>query len=176
MSPLTDTCAIPEPMLNDYERSHPQPMALLINLLRVGALLDKEITEYLSRYDLTGPQVGVLRILHYYYEHGRDGMPLSEIGDCLAVTKANMTGLVDRLERDGLVIRESDASDRRIKRVRLTLKAHDIHSRMKPGFVQHLTDLMSTLGGSEKDQLLSSLIKIRRVLGDTAALDSCSKS
>jgi len=103
-------------------------------------------------------------------------MPLSEIGDCLAVTKANMTGLVDRLERDGLEFRESDASDRRIKRVRLTLKAHDIHSRMKPGFIQHLSDLMSPLSSTEKDQLLLSLIKIRRVLGDTAALDSCSPS
>jgi len=123
--------------LHELEHSHPQPMALLINLLRVGALLDKEITDYLSRYGLTGPQVGVLRILQHYYDQGQDGLPLSEIGECLAVTKANMTGLVDRLERDGLVVRESDAHDRRIKRVRLTPKAHDLHSRIKPGFMQH---------------------------------------
>lgn len=150
----------------DFEHSHPQQVVLLINLLRVGALLDKEVTDYLSRYGLTGPQVGVLRVLQYYFDRGQDGMALSEIGDRLAVTKANMTGLIDRLERDGLVVRESEPGDRRIKRVRLTPKAHDLHSRLKPGFFQHLGELMSVLDGPEREQLLGSLAKLRRVLGD----------
>ncbi|MBW4698564.1 MAG: MarR family transcriptional regulator [Aphanocapsa lilacina HA4352-LM1] len=165
---LAETRQLPARILNDFERSHPQPLVLVLNLLRVGSLLDKEITDYLSRYDLTGPQVGVLRILGHYYEHGRDGMPLSEIGECLAVTKANMTGMVDRLERDGLVVRESDPTDRRIKRVRLTPKAHELHGRIKPGLLQYLTELMAVLEASEKEQLLDSLGKLRRVLGDAA--------
>lgn len=166
--PLADTRQFPAHLVSDFERSHPQPLVMLINLLRVGALLDKEVTEYLSRYGLTGPQIGVLRILQFYFERGQDGLPLSEIGELLAVTKANMTGLVDRLERDGLVVRENDEHDRRVKRVRLTPKAHDLHSRIKPGLLQYLTDLMSALEPVEQEQLLSSLGKLRKALGDTS--------
>ncbi|AGY60652.1 MarR family winged helix-turn-helix transcriptional regulator [Gloeobacter kilaueensis] len=164
---LAEHRQIPPQIVSDFERAQPQSLVMLIHLLRVGALLDKEVTDYVSRYGLTGPQVAVLRILQYFYDRGQDGLPLSEIGDCLSVTKANMTGLVDRLERDGLVIRDSDPLDRRIKRVRLTDKAHDLHNRMKPGFIQYLTDLMGVLEPAEKEQLLVSLGKLRRVLGDT---------
>ena len=47
-------------------------------------------------------------------------MPLGELADDLTMTPRNVTGLVDHLERDGLVARVPDPEDRRSVRARLT--------------------------------------------------------
>lgn len=161
---------VPPRAKTGFEKSEPLPIMLMISLLRVGALLDKELTDYLSHHaplgKPTGPQIGILRVLHYYREQGQDGVALSEIGEHLAVSKANMTGMVDRLERDGLVVREMDAKDRRIKRVRLTPHALEVHKRIKPAIIAHIGGLMNTLTQTEQDALLVSLGKLRQALGD----------
>jgi DNA-binding MarR family transcriptional regulator len=50
----------------------------------------------------------------------RDGMKLSELGLCAGLEPSTMTGLVDRMERDGLVYRSSDPNDRRAQQIKLT--------------------------------------------------------
>jgi DNA-binding MarR family transcriptional regulator len=49
-----------------------------------------------------------------------DGVPLGELAEALRVTPRNITGLIDNLERAGLVTRVPDASDRRSVLARLT--------------------------------------------------------
>ncbi|KEO84538.1 hypothetical protein EL26_03195 [Tumebacillus flagellatus] len=53
------------------------------------------------------------------------GMTMTELGKNLLVTKANMTGMVDRLERDGFVSRHPDQFDRRVTKVLLTDKGKE---------------------------------------------------
>ena len=68
-----------------------------------------------KQYDLTGPQSAVLRTLV------KDG-PLSSasLSRRLYVTPANITGIIDRLEKKGLVERTRKKGDRRVGLVRLT--------------------------------------------------------
>ena len=63
---------------------------------------------------------------------GKEGVPLSTLGRNLLVTKANITGMVDRLERDGYVAREAHPSDRRVTRARLTPKGQRFLAEVSP--------------------------------------------
>jgi DNA-binding MarR family transcriptional regulator len=64
---------------------------------------------------LTAPGWHVLTLLAR-----TDGLPLRDVAERCYVSAATVTGVVDTLERDGLVVRERDAQDRRVIRVRLT--------------------------------------------------------
>lgn len=64
---------------------------------------------------LSSSQMVVLKLLA-----GRDTVTVSEVAHCLEASLAAATGLVDRMEKAGLVARERDVTDRRVVRVRLT--------------------------------------------------------
>ncbi|HNR88521.1 MAG TPA: MarR family transcriptional regulator [Spirochaetota bacterium] len=53
---------------------------------------------------------------------GEGGMRLADLGRCAGLEPSTMTGLIDRMERDGLVRREDDRSDRRVQRIVITEK------------------------------------------------------
>ena len=77
----------------------------------------------------TQQQWAVLDILN---EAGNQGLPLSELGKSLDVTKGNITGLIDRMERDGLAKRKDDPKDRRVIRAVITSKGKKILRDIQP--------------------------------------------
>src|SRR6267154_357244 len=64
----------------------------------------------------TGAQYNVLNILVSHPE----GLSQRELGDLLVVDRSNVTGLLDRLEKSGLVRRDDHPGDRRVYRVSIT--------------------------------------------------------
>lgn len=48
------------------------------------------------------------------------GMKTADLGRCAGLEPSTMTGVIDRMERDGLVRREDDPGDRRAQRIILT--------------------------------------------------------
>jgi len=69
----------------------------------------------LKESNLTTPQYFILNLLSV-----EDGRPLKELADELACTRATITGIVDTLEKKGLVNRNPNRSDRRSLLVKLT--------------------------------------------------------
>lgn len=59
--------------------------------------------------------IGVLRALW-----NEDGLRSVELGRCAGLEPSSMTGVIDRMERDGLICRKSDPNDRRAQRIVLT--------------------------------------------------------
>ncbi len=57
-----------------------------------------------------------------------DGMKIIDLGRCAGLEPSSMTGLIDRMERAGLVKREDDIHDRRVCRICLTQKGLSIRS------------------------------------------------
>jgi MarR family 2-MHQ and catechol resistance regulon transcriptional repressor len=115
--------------------------------------------------NLTGAQFNALLVLR---DAGPDGLPLSEVGRRLVVTKANVTGLIDRLERHGLVERVSGAApeDRRITHARLTEKGVTLLEQALPRRRQLLAQAFGGLAPEEKAQLIGLLTRLRRALRD----------
>src|ERR1022692_4675180 len=96
-------------------------------------------------------------------------MPLLMLNDlpryeCLletaGVTRATITGLVDTLERDGLVRREHDSDDRRMMLVHLTQKGHAALREILPGHFKRMAALMAPLSEHERKTLVRLLDKV----------------
>lgn len=88
----------------------------LIQLLRTAETLWNASRAFFSRWDLGPSQFNLLHLLF----HNPDGCTQSELGRELIMHRSNVTGLIDRLEKRGLVRRADNVVDRRAWRVTLT--------------------------------------------------------
>jgi DNA-binding MarR family transcriptional regulator len=86
---------------------------------RMGACMRARFAEAMREHGLTFAQVMLMKHLR---ERGR--ATARELAAALEVSPANVTGIVDRLEREGLATRARSAEDRRVIFVRLTERGH----------------------------------------------------
>ncbi|MFC3713012.1 MarR family winged helix-turn-helix transcriptional regulator [Sphingoaurantiacus capsulatus] len=63
--------------------------------------------------------------------HPEEGMAQTELAKLLETGKVSVGGLIDRLEESGLVYRQPDKTDRRVKRVFITDKGYEVLERVK---------------------------------------------
>ena len=110
-------------------------------------LLMREARRSVERWGLTLPQFDVLAELSRAVDQGFTFVELSRL---LLVTSGNLTGIVDRLEGDDLVRRETDDHDRRLVRIVLTRKGRDLAARIMP---QHAQDIRALLAFMPAEQL-----------------------
>lgn len=82
-----------------------------LNVQRTANALSQEMGDLLRRHELTQPQYNVLRILR---GAGERGLTASDIGDRMITRDPDVTRLVDRLEKRGLVERWRCGEDRRV--------------------------------------------------------------
>ncbi|MES2459155.1 MAG: MarR family transcriptional regulator [Armatimonadota bacterium] len=134
---------------------------IVYNIVRTNAALSPFIDAALRDLHLTGAQMNALLVLR---EAGDEGLPLSEIGRRLVVTKANVTGLMDRLERQELIRREADSPDRRVIRACLTQRGTELLQKALPERDRVLSDLLAGLSPEEKTTLIALMTKLRRGL------------
>lgn len=87
-----------------------------------------------------------------------DGQTLVALSRDLLVTAGNVTGLVDRAERDGLVARRPDPADRRLARVWLTGEGRRLISGLLPAHAAQVHALMAGMPAAQRREL-------RRLLG-----------
>jgi len=133
----------------------------IIELTRCFDLLDDVMSRHFARFGLSQPKFNALMQLR---NAGECGLSLSELGERMLVSRANITGLIDRLERDDLVIREVDSRDRRVFRARLTNKSLHLIKHILPLHGEFTREVMSGLTGEEKENLSSLLQKLSRSL------------
>jgi DNA-binding MarR family transcriptional regulator len=91
----------------------------------------------------------------------RDGVKMNQLSRQLMVTTGNVTGLTDELERDGLVQREADPSDRRAQRVSLTLKGRLNFEAMATEHEKWILELFGGLDARTVQQLHQTLGRLR---------------
>lgn len=86
---------------------------------------------------------------------------MNEIGKEMVVTYANITTIVDNLERMNYVERVRDEKDRRIVRVRLLPKGTSLVKRIYASHHDEIADLMSALKKSELEALIDYTDRIK---------------
>jgi len=139
------------PFLTRYSTS------LWIRFLRFNIHTGKKLQEDLEKLDLTPPQFYVLATIGYL-----GGVPFSEIGAKMMVTVSNLTGIVDRLEEKGIVVRDRDKHDRRVIHVKLTEKGKKLYKVSITTFENSVSRLFSRINKSQQKELSTLL---RNLLG-----------
>jgi DNA-binding MarR family transcriptional regulator len=90
---------------------------IFIALLKVADALGQEAEQLTRTAELTGTQYNVLRILR---GAGPEGLPCRGIGDRMITHDPDITRLLDRMEKRGLITRERQKDDRRVVKTRIT--------------------------------------------------------
>ena len=78
----------------------------LLNIIYTGTMIARASFRYFQGADLTDAQFNVLVQLKYA---GERSLSQSALGRRLVVNKADMTGIIDRLEKAGLVVRQASS-------------------------------------------------------------------
>ncbi len=93
---------------------------IFVALLQAANTLGQEAEQLLKASGLTGAQYNVLRILRGAEP---EGLPCRGIGDRMISHDPDMTRLLDRLEKRGLITRVRQTDDRRVVKTRITPQA-----------------------------------------------------
>jgi DNA-binding MarR family transcriptional regulator len=98
------------------------------------------------------------------YLSREDGMTQSQLADELDLGKVAVGGLIDRLEKNGLVRREADASDRRVNRVFLEPKSKQMFTRMRKITHQMNERILASLNDKQLEAAVTTLDAMKRNL------------
>jgi MarR family 2-MHQ and catechol resistance regulon transcriptional repressor len=128
---------------------------LWVRLAITFNLLYQEIKKDLASQNLTVSQLDILVCLDR-----TKGLPLTEIADRLLVTGGNVTGIIDRLEKAGLVMRQRDHKDKRLVWARLTQKGYAVYRQLMPRYIETMRNVNSYLTPAEGKELMRLLKKL----------------
>jgi DNA-binding MarR family transcriptional regulator len=135
------------------------------SLLRTLGLLERVMQPYFARFGISGSQWGVLRQLHRAEAEGLEGLRLVDLSERLLIRPPSVTGVVDRLERAGLVVRDGSTTDLRVKHVALTVQGRQLVERVLHGHQDQIDRLMACLEPDEQEQLHGLLARLEDHLG-----------
>jgi MarR family transcriptional regulator, 2-MHQ and catechol-resistance regulon repressor len=119
-------------------------------------ILRRESEELLSKEDMTRPQFQALMSLAQ-----RGPILMKEISEKMFVTRANVTGIIDRLESKGLVRRTANHRDRRATMIELTPKGVALQERVSSKYTTFMQDSLKVLTEDEQKSLRDALVKLQ---------------
>jgi MarR family 2-MHQ and catechol resistance regulon transcriptional repressor len=144
--------------VSDDVRAHAEEdLAVLVALLDASDAVNKYMASYLGELGLTSTKFSTLQVLSDDLDHG---VTQNQLGSRLTVTGANITGVIDRLERDHLVSRETHPTDRRANLVRLTGEGQSVFQQAADLHAMRTHDLIAALEGPERAELARLLRKL----------------
>lgn len=133
---------------------HHASLRLWLRLLSCTNQIENRIRQRLqANFNTTLPRFDLMAQL----ERTPEGLKMSELSQRLMVTGGNVTGITDGLQREGLVVREVDAADRRVYRVKLTAEGKRQFRRMADEHEQWIIGLFAALAPRRKEHLMALL-------------------
>jgi DNA-binding MarR family transcriptional regulator len=154
-----------------YPTLDPAASEAFLNLLRTGDAVFEAESAFLGQHAISQGRFSVLMLLKRCEE--QCSTP-AELAEKVGVTRATMTGLLDTLEKDGIVSRGDDLHDRRTVLVRLTEAGSALLERMLPDYFACVSQIMEPLNPAERRQLVRLLQKIQQGLATAVAPQTAS--
>ncbi|HEY3315468.1 MAG TPA: MarR family transcriptional regulator [Bacillota bacterium] len=128
----------------------------LEELLRlVSIIIRKRGRDILQDFVVTPPQFNALLALDH---HGQ--LTMGELCDHLYLACSTATDLVDRMERNRLIERERDQSDRRVIRLKIKDRGREIIAQVVSARREYLAAVTKSVGEGEKERLIQALEQI----------------
>jgi DNA-binding MarR family transcriptional regulator len=159
----------PPPVSADIKSDVDQVLEAIIYLYTESRRITKELAK---RADLTGPQLTVVKLLEQIGD-----LSLSSLSEKIRAQNSTVTGIIDRMEREGLVTRERSKEDRRVVYIKLTEKGHKLAREIPVEPMEIFRSALETLSAQDMRDLMRIMTKVakrvrqivRRDVGDTNA-------
>jgi DNA-binding MarR family transcriptional regulator len=131
-----------------------QRLRLWVRLLRTARAIEAELRERLRvEFATTLPQFDVMAAL----ARASTGMTMTELSRFLMVSNGNVTGIIDRLVTDRLVVRKAPGDDRRAIIVQLTARGASQFSRIAKSHEGWVDSLLSEFDSAESEVIIRHL-------------------
>ena len=129
------------------------------------------VSKQLAQWGLSVPKYGI--VVHLY---DQGSLTLSKLSQLIFSGNSNLTALVDRMERDGIVERLNSASDRRVKKIRLTQKGMDLAPKVISEYRGFLHQMMlNCLSPEEQHNLKNLLGQVKNKISSLSAPNDTAK-
>lgn len=139
--------------------------ALVMTVLSTARMIDQACARMLSPHGLSEGRFAALLAVE-----AQDGASPSAIADSLGVTRATVTGLLEGLERSGLVTRAVDAADRRSHTVSLTSAGVALVAELIPVYSNWLGYLAAGVAG--RVEVVDALTQVQANLRESTAVEA----
>jgi MarR family transcriptional repressor of emrRAB len=140
-----------------YPQIDPRAVEAFLWLLRTATDTLSAFECFLQHFGMSQGKFTVLMLLN---RNPEQGVNPSELAERAGVTRATMTGLLEGLEREKLINRHGDRSDRRRAVVRMTPAARTFMDMLLPDYYTRIHELMADLSEADKRELTHLLNKI----------------
>ena len=140
---------------------HHQAIKLWLRMLACTTRIENVVRQRLrSEFGTTLPRFDLMAQL----DREAEGLSMGELSARLMVTGGNVTGIVDQLEGEGLVVREDHPTDRRAFRVRLTAAGRRQFRRMAAVHEAWIVELFDGWDAAQKNQVHGLLATLKQHL------------
>ena len=137
---------------------HHESLRLWLRLLTCTHLVETHVRKALAKeFKTTLPRFDLMAQL----ERAPHGLQMGELSRRMLVTGGNVTGIVDQLERGGLIVRTEDPADRRAYLVKLTKEGRRLFGQMAAEHEGWIVKLFSGIPKREQRALHESLSRLR---------------
>jgi DNA-binding MarR family transcriptional regulator len=134
-------------------------LRLWLQMLKAVRSAEARLRERLrTQYESTLPRFDVLATLH----SAPDGLRMSELSQLLNVSNSNVTGVVERLVKDGLLYREAQAGDRRVLKIGLTHKGLVATNDMIASHREWIDDILMEVDEADARHAITTMQAVRR--------------
>lgn len=135
-------------------------LKIWLQVARAYQKTGRRLSERLRELDLSGAQLDVLANLSRHPQ----GMNQTELGGKLLSTKANVTGLIERLVSRGLVQRQPDPNDARSKTVSLTAEGEELAARAGALHARFVDEMLAGLSSEDLTRLQNIMTRVESAL------------
>ena len=149
----------------EFELCLRKPIALLahealLNTYFTASCLRKKAGELLRPFGVTDVQFNLMMLLKYQ-GGSEEGLNQAQLSNMMLVNRANITSIIDRMEKANIVVRTPAPSDRRSNIVKLTTRGKKLIDQIEPFYTEEVKQIMAVLKQPEQKSLIAMLEKIR---------------
>jgi DNA-binding MarR family transcriptional regulator len=142
-------------------QDHHLSVRLWLRMLACTNRIENVVRQNLqAKFETTLPRFDLMAQL----ERAPRGLKMSELSQRMMVTGGNVTGITDGLEKDGLVVREVDPTDRRVFYVKLSAEGQRQFRRMAAEHEQWVIELFEGISVKNKKLLVELLGELKRTI------------
>jgi len=128
----------------------------------------RRLTKGIAReVGLTGPQLTVIKLLETFGD-----LSLSSLSERIRAQNSTVTGIIDRMEREELVVRERSTADRRVVLIKLTPKGKELARSIEVQPMEIFGGALAALSSEDVGHLVRILGKLQRWVRARVAEDA----
>lgn len=153
--------------LDQQEEEPPLSASLMCHIFLLSCIMERSANREAERHHLTIPQWMALGCIG---NGGKTGITHSDLCHRLMLSKSPVSGIVDRLVRDGYALRTTDGKDRRVSRIAIQPNGEIAWQRVRDAMRVHADALCENFSQHEQQTLNSLLTRLMENVARTDPL------